>query len=216
MNRTPRRLGPAALLLVSLVLTACTATPGTSLDPTVAPGTPPPTGAVAGATAEPPPATPRPTLPGLGNVDGSYPELSVELVDGVYSVSVTDPAAKAWRIQLMGNGPAAGDGIELIVEVGDVAPGAGAWFLVGGQYVDTLEFGPLLGMDTAAAGGCHPTLEICVGSNDISVDPETGTLTVAFEALGDDAVVIQGATADWPAEPFVLGEWRTTAPFGGS
>ena len=216
MNRTWPRLGTAALLLLGLVLGACTATPGASDDPTRAPGTPRPTGAVAGATAEPPATTPRPTMPGLGNVDGTYPELSVELLEGAYRVALTDPAAKAWRIQLMGNGPAAGDGIELIVEVGDVAPGAGAWFLVGGQYVDTLEFGALLGMDTAAAGGCHPTLEICVGSNDISVDPVTGTLTVTFESLGDDAVTIQGATADWPAEPFVLGDWRTTAPFGGN
>lgn len=214
MNRTSRRLGPAALLLLGLVLTACTSTAVAS-DPTREPATARPTGAAAGATAEPPSPSPQPTLPGVGNVDSAYPELGVEPLDGAYRVSVTDPAAKAWRIHLIGTGPTAGDAIELIVEVGDVAPGAAAWFLVGGQYVDVLEFGSLVGMDTAAAGGCHQTLEICVGSDDIAVDPVTGTLTVDFEVIGDDAVAIQGATADWPGEPFVLGDWRTTAPFGG-
>lgn len=215
MNRIPRRLGTTALLLVGLVVAACSSTAAMS-GATADPVTPRPTGAVPGTTAEPTDASPRPTLPGRGNVDQTYPELGVELLDGVYRVSVSDPAAKAWRIQVIGTGSMSGDGIELIVEVGDVAPGAGAWFLVGGQYVDVLEFGSLVGMDTAAAGGCHPTLEVCVGSDDIAVDPATGTLTVDFEALGEDAIAIQGASADWPDEPFVLGDWRTTEPFGGN
>jgi hypothetical protein len=216
VNRSSRRLGPITFLLLGLVLAACSSAAGTNTNATAEPVTARPTGAVAGTTAEPQTPSLEPTQPGLGNVDGTYPELSVELVGGAYRVAVTDPAAKAWRIQLMGVGSAAGDGIELIVEVGDVAPGAGAWFLVGGQYVDTFEFGSLLDMETAAAGGCHPTLEICVGSNDIAIDPATGTVTVDFEAVGDAAVVIQGATAVWPEEPFVLGDWRTTAVFGGS
>ena len=214
MNPIPRRLAPTAVLLVGLVVGACSsATPGG--DPITTAATPRPSGAVAGATAEPAVPSARPTLPGSGNVDTTYPELAVELLDGVYRVSVTDPTAKAWRIEVLGSGPTAGDAIELIVEVGDVAPGAAAWFLVAGEYVDTLEFGSLMGMETAAAGGCHPTLEMCIGSDDISVDPATGTLTVDLETLGDGAVAIRGATADWPEEPFVLGDWRTTAPFGG-
>jgi hypothetical protein len=148
-------------------------------------------------------------------VDPDYPELAVELKDG-YLVSVTDPRAKAWRIEVRGAGLKGADRIELVVEVGDVAPGAEVRFYVRGGLVDVITLDGLIGLETAAAGGCHPTLELCVSSGTITIDPDAGRLTAAFEALSPAPVAIQGATADWPGEPFILGPWRTTEPFSNS
>lgn len=211
MNRSPRLpVLLAAASALALVLAACGSAVAPSPTPRPAPASP-------GTSAPSPsqPVSPAPTDPGQGNVDTHYPELAVELRDG-YRVSVTDPAAKAWRIEVRGIGLEAADRIELIVEVGDTAPGAEARFYVRGALVDVLSLGGMIGRGTVAAGGCHPTLELCLGTDTMSVDPVTGTLTASFEALSPVRAEIQGATADWPGEPFILGPWRTTEPFSAT
>jgi hypothetical protein len=150
--------------------------------------------------------------PVQGNVDRTFPELSVEVSNG-YLVTLTDPAAKAWRVDVQGTGPRAGDRLELFVEVGDVAPGAEARIYEDGSLVDVIDMTGMIGVPTAAAGGCHPTLGVCVGSGTITLDPGTGRLSVLVETLADGSVQITGATADWPDEPFIVGPWRMTEPF---
>jgi hypothetical protein len=215
VHHVPRLTVLASIALgVGLVLAAC----GSAATPT---GTPvaPSTAGPSGSPILPPPVEPTdspvPSEPGQGNVDSNYPELAVELKDG-YLVSVTDPRAKAWRIEVRGAGLKGADRIELVVEVGDVAPGAEVRFYVRGGLVDILTLDTLIGLETAAAGGCHPTLELCVSSGTIRIDPVAGRLTAAFETLSPAPVAIQGATADWPGEPFILGPWRTTEPFSNS
>ena len=189
-----------AALVACLVLAACTASPA----------------ATEPSSRAAPPATPGPTAPPVeGNVDRTFPELSVEMSAG-YLVSVTDPGARAWRVELRGTGDASHDWLEVFVEVGDVAPGAEARLYAGGHLVDTVEIGALVGADTAAAGGCHPTLDLCVSSGTIAIDPLAGRVTVLVQALSDEGVEIRGATADWPGEPFILGPWRVTESFPGS
>ncbi len=204
MIRVARR--PFTMLipvLLTAVLGACTTA-------TAAPPSPVPTDPI----DRPAPVAVPTRTPAVGNVDSVFPELAVEQTEEAYVVSVTDPAAKAWEIAVAGTGPAATDRLELVVEVGDTAPGASVRVIVGGLLVDTLEFGSMIGVATAAAGGCHPTLEICLSSGDISIDPESGTLSVRLEDLGGRGVAIRGATAEWPGEPFILGPWRETAIFG--
>jgi hypothetical protein len=203
-----------------LALVACTANPVAVADATPvapAPATPstPIPDVVTGPTDDPDDAAgPGSPHEGHGDVEPSTPELSIEIEDG-YVVSVTDPAAKAWRIAVTGTGTRAGHRLEVIVEVGDIAPGAEVRFELDGQLLDVLELGSMIGADTAASGGCHPTLGVCVSSADIDIDGESGTLTVRFEMLGDGPISIEGATAGWPEEPFVLGPWDTTEPFVG-
>ena len=205
MNPLARR--PVAILipvLLAAFVGACTA-PAAGLPsstPTVAP-------------VVTPAPLPSPTAsPAIGNVDSEYPELSVEQTDETYLVTVTDPAAKAWQVVVAGAGATAADRLELVVEVGDTAPGATVRFIVDGILRDTLELGSMIGVATAASGGCHPTLEICVSSGDITIDPATGTLRVRLEDLAGHVVAIRGATAAWPGEPFILGPWRETETFG--
>ncbi len=219
MNPLARR--PALLVLVAalgLALVACTANPVAVADPSpvtptpTAPITPLPT-EVAGEPDDPDDAAgPGGPHAGLGDVEASIPELSVEIEDG-YVVSVMDPAAKAWRVAVAGTGTRAGHRLEVIAEVGDIAPGAEVRFELDGQLLDVLELGSMIGDATSASGGCHPTLDVCVSSADIDIDGESGTLTVRFDMLGDGPISIEGATAGWPEEPFVRGPWDTTEPF---
>jgi hypothetical protein len=191
-------------LVIAGVLAACSsAAPAT---PAASPS------AVPDRTLVPTGPSTAPATPGQGNVDGQNPELTVELSDG-YLVAVTDPEAKAWRIEVRGRGLAANDRLDLIVEVGDTAPGAEARMYVRGGLVDVLPLGSLIDNETAAAGGCHPTLDVCFSSGTISVDPVGGTVTALLEALDGGGVEIRGSSAGWPEEPFVLGPWRTSEPF---
>jgi len=210
-----RPVSSLSILLAGILLAACSAA-GTG------PSNPPASTALPSATPVPTlaPSTVAPSVPvpspsaapGLGNVDRTFPELAVEVADD-YLVTLTDPAARAWRVDVRGTGPRAGDRLELFVEVGDVAPGAEARIYEDGRLVDVIDMSGMIGVPTAAAGGCHPTLGVCVGTGAITLDPGTGRLTVLVETLVDESVEVTGATADWPAEPFILGPWRMTESF---
>jgi hypothetical protein len=213
--RPPFRLA-AASLLVLIVVGACAGTtagerPPSESPPASAERTPAP-------TVDPVPTrAPSPTVPvDQGNVDRRFPELAVEPGGPGYVVHVTDPTAKAWRLIIAAAGGASDDRLEIDVEVGDVAPGAEARLYVDGALLDVIDMTGMLGQvpgDSAAAGGCHPALQVCIDSGGISIDPETGDVRFVLERIEPGAFDIQGATADWPAERFILGPWRTTEVF---
>ncbi len=209
MTASARRLS-LALPIIVLAVAAC----GSAATPTLpATGSVDPTAPATPSQPATPVTTPSPSVePGQGNVDEQYPELTVELGDG-YVISVTDPAAKAWKFDVRGTGILAQDQLEIVVETGDIQPFAEARIHVGGQLVDVLEMDGMIGEETVSAGGCHPTLQVCFGSDSISVDYETGRATLVLERIEPGAFAVQGATADWPGEPFILGPWRTTEPF---
>jgi hypothetical protein len=202
VNPTARRplIGLAA---IALIVAAC----GSQVPSTATPGPIEPTG----TPVTPAPATPS-DRPDQGNVGSRYPELSVEVADG-YVISITDPEAKAWRFDIRGNGILAEDRLEVLVEVGDIAPGAEARIYTRGALVDIFDMNGMIGDETVSAGGCHPTLKVCFGSDGLAIDPDTGRVTLRLEQFEPGSVAIQGATAGWPNEPFVLGPWRTTEPF---
>jgi hypothetical protein len=201
VRRPVLALAALAVLLAACSSSAPTATPGQpSPEPVSTPGTTPI-------------ATPSPTTePDHGNVDNGYPELSVQLGDA-YVISITDPNARAWRFDVRGLGILAEDRLEVIVEVSDIEPAAEARIYTRGALVDRFNMNGMVGNETVAAGGCHPTLQVCFGSDGLTLDPETGRATLILERIEPGNFAVQGATADWPGEPFILGPWRTTEPF---
>jgi len=204
VTRLPRRLiltMPALLI----VLTACGTTAPT--EPNVPPSRPSESPVATPVDSDAPSATPD-----QGNVDPEYPELAVEVGDG-YVISITDPAAKAWRWEVRGPGVLAEDRLEIVVEVGDITPGAEARIYKRGSLVDVFDMNGMVGDDTVAAGGCHPTLQVCFGSDGLTIDPQTGRASLVLERVEPVQFAVQGATAGWPGEPFILGPWRTTEPY---
>ena len=179
--------------------------------PTPVPATEAPTPALTGAAA--PTATPN-----AGQVDGSDggPQLTVEFPgDRLVDVTLEDAAARAWRIVVAGTGALVGDRFEIVVEAGDVGPVITATEVRGGEVVDTIDLS-FYGEDTAAAGGCHRTLGVCVDSSSFTfADDGTGRLRTRLN-MPDPAsgvLMITGGTAGWPGEPFVLGPWSDTEAF---
>ena len=203
MHPTRRRhLLPVAA--VALVVAGCAAS--AAAPATVTPSEQP------SPTATPRPSAPPKTLPPTGNTGSDYPELAVALDGPGYVIELVDPAAKAWRIVIAGTGTLAGDRLELLVEVGDIAPSVQVSTVIDGEIVDVNELGGILSTPTSAAGGCHPTLQVCYSSGGIAIDLQAGSVGVVLERLEAGAFTIVGATATWPAEPFVLGPWRSTDP----
>lgn len=184
-----RRLAPVALLPLSVALfAACSA------------------GAV----------EPRPTAtPNSGNIDSGYPELSIVLAGkDALEVSLEDPNARSWLLTVAGTGAAAGDRMEIYVETGDVSPIVEMREVRGGEVVDTVILGGLEGEDGGAAGGCHGTLPVCLSSDGVTFGEDgSGIVSIRLELPETAPLVITGATAGWPGEPFVLGPWTQTEPF---
>jgi hypothetical protein len=219
VNPTPRRLA----LLVStfaVALAACapagTASPGASTSPEPIVAAPAVSAPVPSApAAEGPGTTLPPTVsePGTGNTDGRFPELSVSPAEPGYLVELVDPEAKAWKLLIAGTGELSADRLELLVEVGDVAPGVEVRTIVQGKVADSTDLTGLVGDPTAAAGGCHPTLQLCYGSGGMTIDPGEGRLSWVLERIEPGRFQVGGATASWPGEPFILGPWRTTKIF---
>jgi hypothetical protein len=52
-----------------------------------------------------------------------------------------------------------------------------------------------------------------VNASGLSVDPKTGQLTVHIERIDPGSFHVEGATANWPGEPFIRGPWREAEPF---
>jgi hypothetical protein len=153
-----------------------------------------------------------------GDVDGNTggPELTVEDVDAsTIQVTLRDPAAKAWRLVIGGTGDRSLDRWEINVETGDVEPIITATEIRNDAVVDTMD---LTGFSdgTAAAGGCHGSLGVCLDSDGFSLPSDgNGTFSVRLTLQGDasEALTVGGGTAGWPAEPFVLGPWTDTEAF---
>jgi hypothetical protein len=196
------RFAPAALILSALIVVACGsgAVPSPA-SPTDAPSSPTPTSS--------------PTDGNLGDVDGvqeGRPELIVEGAgDQRLLISVTDPTAKAWRIVVTRRDTE--DRMELIVESGDIVHGIRVDEIIDGEVVGSDELTHMPGDPTVAAGGCHPTVQVCWASYDISLPGPDGTLSVVL-GFPDPTVQVSitGGSADWPGEPFILGPWRDSLP----
>ena len=85
--------------------------------------------------------------------------------------------------------------------------------IVGGRRVDEMD---LSGFEdgTAAAGGCHSTLPVCLDSDGFRLpDNGDGTFSVRLHLQGQVPLMVRGATAGWPGEPFILGPWQETSTF---
>ncbi len=210
------RLAPVAVSLALLVVAACGASaaptrPSIAAVPTAVP------------TVGPLPAIdpdPQPVItasPDAGNVGGDRlgPELTIEMVDeDTIGATISDPAAKAWRLVVAGIGERAGDRWEILVETGDTGPDILATEIRDGRIVDEMDLSGFAD-GTAAAGGCHGTLPVCLASDGFRL-PQDGDGTFAVRlALPESGtpLTITGGTATWPGEPFILGPWTDTEPF---
>lgn len=197
-----------AASLAGLTLAACSGVAATPSPASPVPVRPTP-------TPVPVPSAAPTRSPDSGNVVGTYPELSVEVPDArTISLTVVDPEARAWRVTVAGTGAAAGDRLEIIVETGDVEPSVELREYRRGELADVVDLTGMTGDRGAAAGGCHGTLPVCLGSDGILL-PEggNGTLGVRFDLPEPALLSITGATAGWPGEPFELGPWEETLPF---
>ena len=179
--------------------------------PTPVPTTDAPTPPVTGPT-------PTPT-PNAGDVDGSVdrPQLTVEFPDErLVDVTLEDSDAQAWRVIVAGTGPNAQDRFEIVVEAGDVGPVISATEVQAGDALEPIDLS-FYGDETAAAGGCHRTLDVCVDSSSFRfADDGSGRLRIRLQMPDPTAgeLMITGGTAAWPGEPFVLGPWSDTEAFG--
>src|SRR3954469_6933536 len=162
--------------------------------------------------------TPDPTAsPITGDVEGDTggPELTVEDVSpDTIAVTLDDAAAKAWRLVVAGTGDRARDRWEILVETSDVQPVITATEVRDDKVVDVMD---LSGFDdtTAAAGGCHSSLGVCLDSDGFSLPADgNGTFSVRLTLqAAAGPLTVRGGTAGWPAEPFVLGPWTDTEAF---
>jgi hypothetical protein len=173
---------------------------------------------VAGARTPPvTAASPTPT-PNAGDVDGSGsgPALTVEFPgERMLDVTLEDAKAKAWRVVVAGTGGRAEDRFGIVVQTGDVGPAISATEIQDGEVVDVIDLS-FFGDDTAAAGGCHRRLDVCVDTSSFTFgDDGTGRLRVRLDmpSPSDGSLLVSGGTAGWPGEPFVLGPWSDTEPF---
>jgi hypothetical protein len=213
---SPRRAPALAALLTLLAAAACTggapvATPATSAPPPFETPTSRP-------TPTPVPMPSATASPNAGDVDGGGggPQLTIEVLDDDSLLAmIEDPAAKGWRLVIAGVGARSDDRFEIVVETGDIGPLIQAIEVRGGEVVDVMDLTGLADSGTAAAGGCHRTLPVCVDSDGFRL-PDGGDGTFGVELTLPDAgtpMLITGATATWPAEPFVLGPWTETEAF---
>jgi hypothetical protein len=205
-----RRAPAIAVSIALLAVAACASTAPTATPPASSPGPTP------SARPSAPPAPVVTASPDSGNVDGQrYPELTVEaLGPGAVRVTIADPAARAWRLVIAGTGSGSGDRLDLVVETGDTGPSIIAAEVRGGAVVDEMDLSGYAD-GTAAAGGCHRTLAVCVDSDGFRLPADDdGTFSVRLTVVDPGApLTIAGGTATWPAEPFILGPWTDTEPF---
>ena len=68
---------------------------------------------------------------------------------------------------------------------------------------------------TAAAGGCHSTLPVCLDSDGFRLpDDGDGPFSVRLDLpAGAGAARDPRRHGRWDGEPFVLGPWHDTEPF---
>jgi hypothetical protein len=214
----PALVAPLALLLLvaGCAGAAPSATAPASPAVPVVHGSDPTPFPVAERTPAPEPVS-TPVTTDTGAVDGAKggPELVIEPVDDdTIQATLQDVEAKAWRLVIAGTGERSGDRWEIAVETGDVMPFVTATEIRDGEIVDVLDLSGFVD-GTAAAGGCHSSLPVCLDSDGFRLpDGGDGRFSVRLD-LPDAQVplVIRGGTAAWDGEPFVLGDWRDTEPF---
>lgn len=206
-------------LAASVALVAVAACSGTSPTPVPSmPATPVAQGPIPTPVGVPSqPVAPVPTsTPIIGGVDGAGggPELTIETVDADTIVAtIKDPEAKAWRLVVSGTGELGGERWEIVVETGDTGPVITATEIRGGQVADVMD---LTGFydGSAAAGGCHSTLPVCLDSDGFRVPEGDGLFSVRLDLPEAQVpLVIRGGAAAWDGEPFVLGPWHDTEAF---
>jgi hypothetical protein len=220
---SPRFASVIAAALLLLPVAACAPTADVA-SPSAAPiaeqhVVPTPTPVPTSGVPTPPVTGPSPTpSANAGDVDGSGdgPQLTVEFPDErLVDVTLEDAEAQAWRVVVTGTGSKAQDRFEIVAEAGDVGPVMSATEVQAGDVVDTIDLS-FYGDETAAAGGCHRTLDVCVDSSSFRfADDGTGRLRIRLQ-MPDPAsreLMISGGTATWPGEPFVLGPWSDTEAF---
>lgn len=217
---SPRFAPVLALSLAALSVAACaaaSAAPVVTVAPTFSP-------VVVRPEPTPIPVPPTPPLtgdpsahPGIGDVDGNPggPVLTIVPVDATtVQATIDDPAAKAWRLEIRGTGDRARDAWIITVETGDTGPVITAAEVVDGRTVDEMDLSGYTD-GTAAAGGCHSTLPVCMDSDGFRLpDNGDGTFSARLH-LSDPAtpLVVVGGAASWDGEPFVLGPWHETDAF---
>jgi hypothetical protein len=211
---TPRR-APLLAATIALVAAACATSsvapsPQTAAGPIVTAPAPTP---IATPSVRPS-ASPSPTPPtDEGNVDGDvYPELTVETVDpATLRITLQDPSAKAWRLVIVGSGDLAYDRLEIEVETSDIQPVITAREIRDSEVVSEMDLSGYAD-GTAAAGGCHATLHVCIDSDGFRLPAnDNGRFRMRLSVAGAPGpLAITGSTAGWPSEPFILGPWVTT------
>jgi hypothetical protein len=219
------RFAPAiAATIAILAVAACSGAVSTPATPgaTGTPGTPSaPVSHAPNPTPVPVPSvaiTPEePTAqPNTGGVDGSGsgPELTVvELGTDTIQATLDDTTAKAWRLVVAGTGERGADRWEIRVETGDVGPVISATEVVDGKVIDEMDLSGFAD-GTAAAGGCHSTLGVCLDSDGFKIPDGDGAFSLRLELpQGQVPLVIRGGTARWDGEPFILGPWHDTQAF---
>ena len=199
------RSAPAIVASLTLILVAgCAGLPAVTASPTPKPVAPQPS------------ATPPPTGEDTGAVDGAQdgPELVIEaLDDDTVQATLTHLGAKAWRLVVAGTGDLGAERWEITVETGDITPVVTATEIRGGEVADVMDLTGFVD-GTAAAGGCHSTLPVCIGSDGLRLPDGDGVLSVRLDLPESQVpLVIRGGTAAWDGEPFVLGDWHDTEPF---
>jgi hypothetical protein len=213
----PRSAPIISAVIALLVVAACA---GSAVTPAATPAVP---SAPTGMAPDPTPiVTQRPTIatpdatPIIGGVDGAAggPELTIEAVDeDTVRATLVDPSAKAWRVVVTGTGELGGDRWEIAVETGDVAPVITATEVRDGEVVDVLDLSGFFD-GTAAAGGCHSALPVCLDSNGFRLPEGDGRFSVLLDLPEAQVpLVIRGGTARWDGEPFILGDWTETEAF---
>jgi hypothetical protein len=221
------RFAPAiAATIAILAVAACSGTVAPAPAVTAAPSAPlghapnptpvpvPPAATPEGGSGQP---SEEPTeQPNTGEVDGSGggPQLTVVAVDeDTIQATIDDPAAKAWRLVIAGTGERGSDRWEIRVETGDVGPAISATEVVDGKVVDEMDLSGF-GDGTAAAGGCHSTLAVCLDSDGFKVPDGDGSFSLRLDLpQGQVPLLLRGGTARWDGEPFILGAWHDTTAF---
>jgi len=215
------RFAPAIVASLALIVVGGCAGGTSSLPSPSAPATPvghapdPTPFPVAERTPAPEPVE-TPVTGDIGDVDGATdgPELVIEPVDDdTIGATIEDPGAKAWRLVVAGTGDLGTERWEIMVETGDILPIVTATEYRGGEVVDVMDLTGFVD-GTAAAGGCHSTLPVCIDSDGFRLPDGDGLFSVRLD-LPEARVplVIRGGTAAWDGEPFILGAWRDTEPF---
>jgi hypothetical protein len=216
------RFAPAIVASLALILVAGCAGVASSAALPATPSTPashatdPTPFPVPAVTPDPEPSA-TPVIGDTGDVDGAKggPELTIVPVDAnTIQATIKDPEAKAWRLTIAGTGELGGERWEILVETGDITPIVTATEISGGKVVDVMDLTGF-GDGTAAAGGCHSTLPVCIDSDGFRLpDGGDGLFSVRLDLpQAQVPLVIRGGTAAWDGEPFVLGPWHDTEPF---